>query len=126
MTMICPRCAHDHQAVMMPADTLMWEARTAPEARTRLVEWVKDTLVPCLRSAPGYLEADLFLGSPDRVVLIARFESAPPRLPAPPAELLTRPAHQWPFTHHWRERFSFPGSTSVAACEAPPLFGAGP
>jgi hypothetical protein len=94
----------------MPADTLMWEARSAPEARTRLVEWAKDTLVPYLHSAPGYLEADLFLGGPDRVVLIARFESTPPRLPAPPAELLTRPVHQWPFTHHWRERFSFPES----------------
>jgi hypothetical protein len=102
----------------MPGDTLMWEARTRREARTRLVEWVKHTLVPCLHETPGYLEADLFLGGPDRVVLIARFESPPPRLPAPPAELLARPVHQWRFTHHWSERFSFPGSTPVAAPQA--------
>jgi hypothetical protein len=88
----------------MTADTLMWEARTPPEARTRLLEWAKHTLVPLLTRTPGYLEADLYLGGPDRVVLIARFESTPPRLPDPPTELLTRPVHQWPFTHHLRDR----------------------
>jgi hypothetical protein len=94
---------------MMPADTLMWEARTQPEAGTRLLEWAEHTLVPYLHKAPGYLEADLYLGGPDRIVLIARFESTPPRLPDPPAELLARPVHQWPFTHHRRDRASSPG-----------------
>jgi hypothetical protein len=84
----------------MTSDTLMWEARTLPETRTRLLEWAERTLVPFLDVAPGYLGADLYLGGPDRVVLIARFESTPPRLPDPPAGLLTRPVHQWPFTHH--------------------------
>jgi hypothetical protein len=93
---------------MMSADTLMWEARTPPEARARLVEWAKQTLVPYLHGTPGYLEADLYLGGPDRVVLIARFGSTPPRLPAPPAELLARPVHQWPFTQHWRDRVGKP------------------
>jgi hypothetical protein len=93
---------------MMPADTLMWEARTPPDARARLVEWAKQTLVPYLHGTPGYLEADLYLGGPDRVVLIARFGSTPPRLPAPPAELLARPVHQWPFTQHWRDRVGKP------------------
>ena len=89
-----------------PADTLMWEARTQPETRNRLLEWAEYTLVPFLTRAPGYLEADLYLGGPDRVVLIARFESKPPHLPGPPSELIARPVHQWRFTHHVRDRAS--------------------
>jgi hypothetical protein len=89
-----------------PADTLMWEARTQPETRNRLLEWAECTLVPFLTRIPGYLEADLYLGGPDRIVLIARFESKPPHLPGPPSELIARPVHQWRFTHHVRDRAS--------------------
>ncbi|MDQ0379557.1 hypothetical protein [Amycolatopsis thermophila] len=70
------------------ADTLMWEVRAAPGRRDELLAWVESAI-------PG--PAEVYLGGPDRVVVIARGVS---RLPEPPPELLARPVAQWPFTFH--------------------------
>lgn len=72
----------------------MWEVRAAPGRLAELLAWVGALTVPAGGSADLYTAAD------DRVVLILRTPGAPaPHLPDPPAELLARPVHAWPFTH---------------------------
>ena len=76
-------------------DTLMWEVRAAPGRLAELVAWVERLPVP-----PG-AEADVYTAADDRVVVILHTPGGtPPRLPDPPAELLSRPPHQWPFARH--------------------------
>ncbi|GAB2975678.1 hypothetical protein LWP59_31950 [Amycolatopsis acidiphila] len=70
------------------SDTLMWEVRATPGRREELLRWVEDTLDR---------DADIYLGGEERIVVIARGVE---KLPEPPAELLARPVHQWPFEHH--------------------------
>ncbi|MFC1419558.1 hypothetical protein [Streptacidiphilus cavernicola] len=76
-------------------DTLMWEVRAARDRLAELLAWVRGLPAPDGGSAEVYTAAD------DRVVVILHTPgTTPPRLPEPPAELLSRPPHQWPFTRH--------------------------
>ncbi len=84
------------------ADTLMWEVRAVPGALPELLAWVERQLPDVLE--PG-ADADLYTAADDRIVVILRSPAGaarPARLPDPPAELLARPAHQWPFAFHGR------------------------
>ncbi|MFC1411739.1 hypothetical protein ACEZCY_21000 [Streptacidiphilus sp. N1-12] len=75
-------------------DTLMWEVRSAPGRLAELLAWVQ--LLP---PPPGG-SADVYTAADDRVVVILHTPGhRPPPLPAPPPDLLSRPPHQWPFTH---------------------------
>jgi hypothetical protein len=81
--------------------TLMWEVRAAPGRLAELLAWVEQQLAG--RPADGG-SADLYTAADDRIVVILRAGpeagSGPvPRLPEPPAELLSRAVHQWPFTY---------------------------
>lgn len=67
----------------------MWEARGDAEA---LVRWWRDEACAQL---PGSVAVELFR-SADRVVALIRGGDAP-RLPVPPAGLVSRPPHSWPF-----------------------------
>ncbi|MBL7499859.1 hypothetical protein I6A84_28800 [Frankia sp. CNm7] len=80
-------------------DTVMWEVRAAPGRLVELVAWVRNTAVPDLLGRAGCLRVEVFDASDERVVVIARFAGLAPRLPAPPGDLLRRPAHAWPFRH---------------------------
>ena len=88
-------------------DTLMWEVRAAPGRLPELLSWVERQLAG-RPAADG--SADLYTAADDRIVVILRSGSEAgtgagpvPRLPDPPAELLSRTAHQWPFAYqgHW-------------------------
>lgn len=78
-------------------DTLMWEVRAEPGKRGELLRWVEEIALPTLS---GYRSLDVYLGGPDRIVVIGRWDGEAGRLPEPPADLLARPAAQWPFRHH--------------------------
>ena len=84
--------------VSRPApDTLMWEVRAVPGALDELLAWVERQL------AERGAGADVYLAADDRIVVILRSPAGAPRptrLPEPPAELLARPPHQWPFAFH--------------------------
>jgi len=80
-------------------DTVMWEVRAAPNRLAELVVWVREAAVPDLLGQDGCQLVDVFDASDERVVVIARFDGPAARLPEPPAELLRRPAHTWPFRH---------------------------
>lgn len=87
-------------AVMPPADTLMWEARAQAGHQDDLLAYAEQTAVPALLIDSSCLGADVYLGGQDRVVLIIHFTGTPPRLPDPPAGVLLRSVHQWPFRRH--------------------------
>ena len=73
-------------------DTLMWEVRAAPGRLGDLLAWVQRLPAP-----PGG-GADVYTASDDRVVVILHTPGhRPTPLPEPPADLLSRPPHQWPF-----------------------------
>lgn len=82
-------------------DTLMWEVVAAPGGLPALLRWIDEEAVPALREAPRFRAVDVYTAADDRAVLIARFSGPPAQVPDPPAELLNRPAHQWPFQHRW-------------------------
>jgi len=79
-------------------DTLMWEVRAAPGLLPELLSWVERQLDDLADSA------DVYTASDDRIVVILRSAAAgsgvPARLPDPPAALLARAPHQWPFDFH--------------------------
>ncbi|OHV51916.1 hypothetical protein BCD48_09955 [Pseudofrankia sp. BMG5.36] len=77
----------------------MWEVRAAPGRLAELLEWVRGTAVPELLDTPACLQVDVYDAADERVVVIARFAGTPARPPEPPAGLLRRPAHVWPFRH---------------------------
>ncbi|ONH28313.1 hypothetical protein BL253_19920 [Pseudofrankia asymbiotica] len=77
----------------------MWEVRAAPGRLPDLLGWVRGTAVPELLGTPACLRVDVYDAADERVVVIARFAGTPARLPEPPAGLLRRPAHAWPFRH---------------------------
>ncbi|WP_327122630.1 hypothetical protein [Streptomyces sp. NBC_01727] len=91
-------------AVMPPADTLMWEARAQAGRQGDLLAYAEQTAVPTLLSDSSCLDADIYLGGQDRVVLIVHFTGTPPCLPDPPAGVLLRSVHQWPFRRHATHR----------------------
>jgi hypothetical protein len=77
-----------------PVDTLMWEVRAAPGRMAELLAWVGALPAP----ADGG-SADVYTATDDRLVVILHTPGhRPPPLPDPPAHLLARPPHQWPFT----------------------------
>ncbi|MGW2169496.1 hypothetical protein ACWC1C_03060 [Streptomyces sp. NPDC001705] len=84
-------------ALTPPPDTLMWEARARAGRQTDLLFHIERTVLPTLLSDPACVDADIYLGGQDRVVLIAHFTGTPPRLPDPPDDMLLRSVHQWPF-----------------------------
>jgi hypothetical protein len=80
-------------------DTVMWEVRAAPQRLPDLLAWVRERAVPELLARPGCRRVEVFDASDERVVVIARFVGETPRLPDPPADLLRRAPHAWPFRH---------------------------
>ena len=86
--------------ITSPPDTLMWEARAQAGRQADLLSHIEQTVLPTVLADPACLDAGIYLGGQDRVVLIAHFTSAPPPLPAPPDDLLLRSVHQWPFRRH--------------------------
>jgi hypothetical protein len=78
---------------------MMWEVRAADGRIGELVAWVEAVAVPEVLGRAGCRQVDVFDASDDRVVVIARFEGPVGRLPEPPAELLRRAPHTWPFRH---------------------------
>ncbi|MER6975651.1 hypothetical protein ABT317_00895 [Streptomyces carpinensis] len=87
-------------AATASSNTLMWEARAQAGRQTDLLFHVEQTVMPAVLADPTCLDAGLYLGGQDRVVVIAHFTGVPPRLPDPPDELLLRSVHQWPFRRH--------------------------
>ncbi|MDA3627948.1 hypothetical protein OU415_21115 [Saccharopolyspora sp. WRP15-2] len=85
-------------------DTLMWEARAQPGRQADLLAHTEQALLPAVLADPACLDAVVYIGGQDRIVLIAHFTGAPPRLPDPPDDLLQRPVHQWPFRRHSTSR----------------------
>lgn len=76
---------------------LMWEAKGDADA---IVQWLRADVLPSL---PEGVDAELFR-SADRVVALLRQSDADAdggparlRLPDPPAEIVERPPHAWPF-----------------------------
>jgi hypothetical protein len=80
-------------------DTLMWEARAAPGRLADLLRWVDSTVLPALAGDPGAPLVDVYSSADERVVVVIRSTRGLARLPEPPAGLLRRPPHQWPFRH---------------------------
>ncbi|MBC3841705.1 hypothetical protein GXW82_20185 [Streptacidiphilus sp. 4-A2] len=80
----------------------MWEVRAAPGALPELLGWVERQLADVVGADGRSAVADLYTAADDRIVVILRSPAGtrPARLPDPPAGLLARPAHQWPFTFH--------------------------
>jgi hypothetical protein len=78
-------------------DTIMWEARARPGQQAALLEWADRHAVPALLADPGCAGITTYLGGQDRVVMIAHTTGAGPAIPEPPAGLIERPVHQWPF-----------------------------
>ena len=75
---------------------LMWEAKGDADA---IVRWLRADVLPTL---PDGVEAELFR-SADRVVVLLRQVregaglDSRLRLPDPPADIMERPPHAWPF-----------------------------
>ncbi|KEI44005.1 hypothetical protein [Saccharopolyspora rectivirgula] len=84
---------------MTDKDTLMWEARAQPGKLDQLLAWIDSTALPHLRKQPQFRSADVFRSAEDRAVVVIRFTGQLAPLPQPPAELLRREVHQWPFRY---------------------------
>jgi hypothetical protein len=69
----------------VPVTTLMWEAKAADARADTLVDWAR-------AHAPA--PADVYRSRDGRVVVI---DPTGQGLPEPPADLVARPPHQWPF-----------------------------
>jgi hypothetical protein len=65
--------------------TVMWEARAVPERAAELLAWA-------LATAPA--DAEVYRSADARVVVIDHTGAG---MPEPPAGLLARPSHVWPF-----------------------------
>jgi hypothetical protein len=76
-------------------DTLMWEAKAAEGRGAELLRWVLDEGVRAVEDPR--VRTEVFIAG-ERVVVIAVGDGAPRRLPDPPADLVERPPHAWPFT----------------------------
>lgn len=74
----------------------MWEARAQDGRLDDLLSWVREHAVSAL-DAGGGKELGVYRSAEERVVIIAHFDEDPVTLPEPPADLVARPAHQWPF-----------------------------
>lgn len=68
----------------------MWEAKGGADG---LIAWWRHEVAASL---PEGVEVELFR-SADRVVALVRHADAGFRLPEPPADLVARPPHAWPF-----------------------------
>jgi hypothetical protein len=65
--------------------TLMWEAKAAPGHGAELLDWALEHADPA---------AEVYRGADGRVVVI---DGTGRGMPAPPARLLARTPHVWPF-----------------------------
>ncbi|WP_199039809.1 hypothetical protein [Glycomyces salinus] len=75
-------------------DTLMWEAKARAGLGPELLRWVLTEGVSGLGEA---VRTEVFTAA-DRVVVVAVGPEAPRTLPDPPADLVERAPHAWPFT----------------------------
>lgn len=75
-------------------DTLMWEAKAPEGLGGELLEWV---LAEGMTGLDESLRTEVFTAS-ERVVVIVVGPEVPRTLPEPPAELIERTPHAWPFT----------------------------
>ncbi|HEU5128836.1 MAG TPA: hypothetical protein VFU12_12680 [Glycomyces sp.] len=75
-------------------DTLMWEAKARAGRGGALLEWVRAEGVAGLGDT---VRAEVFAAA-ERVVVVVVGPGAPRSLPEPPADLVERPPHAWPFT----------------------------
>ena len=76
---------------------LMWEARATSGRGEELLTWARQQTLP---EPP--LRRETFRAPQDRVLVITWWEASYdnpdlPELPAPPADLVTRPVHRWRF-----------------------------
>ncbi|QCX78585.1 hypothetical protein C9F11_24865 [Streptomyces sp. YIM 121038] len=75
---------------------LMWEARAAEGRGPELLAWAR---AQGLAAAP--VRRETFRAPQDRVLVItwwdAAYDAELPELPAPPADLVSRPPHRWRF-----------------------------
>jgi hypothetical protein len=78
-------------------DTIMWEARARAGQQAALLDWAGQHAIPALLADPGCTGVTTYLGGQDRVVMIAHIAGGGPVIPDPPAGLIERPVHQWPF-----------------------------
>lgn len=72
----------------------MWEAKARPGFEEDLLEWVRTEGVADLGES---VRTEVFT-APGRVVAIVVGQAVPRALPEPPAGLVARPPHAWPFT----------------------------
>ncbi|GAB3648698.1 hypothetical protein [Glycomyces tarimensis] len=75
-------------------DTLMWEAKARAGFGGELLEWVLTEGVAGLGET---VRTEVFTAS-GRVVVVVVGHDAPRTLPEPPAGLVERAPHAWPFT----------------------------
>lgn len=75
----------------------MWEVKAQPDATFELLEWVRQSALPKLRSYGGFVSAELYSSLDDRIVLIVKWDSQPQAVPAAPTDLVTRDPHSWDF-----------------------------
>lgn len=75
-------------------DTLMWEAKARQGLGGELLEWVLTEGVTGLGES---VRTEVFTAS-ERVVVVVVGHEAPRTLPEPPADLIERAPHAWPFT----------------------------
>ncbi|MFF8813233.1 hypothetical protein [Streptomyces pactum] len=75
---------------------LMWEARAADGRGAELLDWTRRQDLD-----PAPVRRETFRAPQDRVLVITWWDAAHdaevPELPAPPAELISRPVHRWRF-----------------------------
>ena len=86
---------------MTGEDTLMWEVSAAPGGLAELLAWANRVAVAHLDHEPTCTDTAIYTSEQDdaaRVVIIAGFTGEPTAtLPEPPAHLVVRAPHQWPF-----------------------------
>ncbi|HIV57823.1 MAG TPA: antibiotic biosynthesis monooxygenase [Candidatus Stackebrandtia faecavium] len=75
----------------------MWEVRVDEEHKDALLDWVFETALPAVETAPSFREHEVW-ASRDRVVVITKWTQDPQSLPDPPPSLVARPPHAWDFT----------------------------
>jgi hypothetical protein len=76
----------------------MWEARSRAAVFDEFLAWVCEKGVPEIEAHPQHVSSEVFSSTDHRVVVISRWHRDPLDVPAPPAHLVARSAHDWDFT----------------------------